>query len=40
MVKFQTYKAENLVIKNSPAYWDIKEKQIHNLNFKKYDKLK
>ena len=25
-VKFQTYKAENLVIKKSPAYWDLKKK--------------
>ena len=24
-VKFQTYKASNLVIENSPAYWDIKK---------------
>ena len=23
--KFQTYKAENLVIKKSPAYWDLKK---------------
>ena len=26
-VKFQSYKAENLVIKNSPAYWDIKKEK-------------
>ena len=35
-VKFQTYKAENLVIKKSPAYWDLKKKvQDHNLSFLK-----
>ena len=38
-VKFQTYKAENLVIKNSPAYWDMsKEKTKSQFNlFKKFD---
>ena len=40
-VKFQTYKAENLVIKNSPAYWDIKKEKTNTQFklFKKYDKL-
>ena len=37
--KFQSYKAEKLVIKNSPAYWDLTKegtKTQHEL-FKKYD---
>ena len=40
-VKFQTYKAENLVIKNSPAYWDIKKEKTNSQFklFKKYDKF-
>ena len=29
-VKFQTYKAENLVIKKSPAYWDTTKEKIKN----------
>ena len=33
-VKFQSYKAEKLTIKNSPAYWiNQKNQQIHNLNY-------
>jgi sialic acid synthase SpsE len=37
--KFQTYKAEKLVIKNSPAYWDIKKEKTNSQFklFKKYD---
>jgi len=40
-IKFQTYKAEDLTIKNSPAYWDLnKEKtRTQRLLFKKYDKF-
>ncbi len=40
-VKFQTYKAENLVIKNSPAYWDLKKEKTKSQFklFKKYDKF-
>jgi sialic acid synthase SpsE len=40
-VKFQTYKAENLVIKNSPAYWDIKKEKTTSQYklFKKLDKF-
>lgn len=37
--KFQTYKADKIAIKNSPAYWDITKEQTksqHEL-FKKYD---
>jgi len=40
-VKFQTYKADTLVIKDSPAYWDTSEeatKTQHEL-FTKYDKF-
>lgn len=38
-IKFQTYKAEKLVIKNSPAYWDTKKEKTKNQFdlFKKYD---
>ena len=38
-VKFQTYKAESLVIKNSPAYWDTTKEKIKNQFdlFKKFD---
>ena len=38
-VKFQTYKAENLASKNSPAYWDLaKERTTSQYElFKKYD---
>ena len=38
-VKFQTYKAELLASKNSPAYWDIKKEKSKNQYelFKKYD---
>ena len=33
-VKFQTYKAEKLAIKNSPYYWNIKKrKQKANLSY-------
>jgi sialic acid synthase SpsE len=41
-VKFQTYNAEDLAIKNSPAYWDLgKEKTTTQRSlFKKYDKFK
>lgn len=37
--KFQTYKAKNLAIKNSPAYWDKKKEKTKTqyLLFKKYD---
>lgn len=40
-VKFQSYKADTLASKNSPAYWDLtkeKTKSQHQL-FKKYDKF-
>ena len=38
-VKFQTYKAELLASKNSPAYWDTKKEKLKNQFelFKKYD---
>jgi N-acetylneuraminate synthase len=38
-VKFQTYRAETIAVKNSPAYWDTsKEKSTSQYNlFKKYD---
>ena len=38
-VKFQTYKAELLASKNSPAYWDTKKEKTRNQFelFKKYD---
>ncbi len=41
-IKFQTYKAENIAHKNSPAYWDTtKEKSINQQSlFRKYDKFK
>ena len=41
-VKFQTYKAENLVIKKSPAYWDLKKESTRSQFelFKKFDKFK
>lgn len=40
-VKFQTYKAEKLAIKKSPAYWDTKKEKIRSQFelFKKYDKF-
>jgi N-acetylneuraminate synthase len=40
-VKFQTYKAEKLAVKDSPAYWDrAKEKTDTQYQlFKKYDKF-
>ena len=40
-IKFQTYKAEKLVSKISPAYWDTKEEKITSQYklFKKYDKF-
>ena len=40
-IKFQTYKAEKIVAKHSPAYWDItKEKTKSQFQlFKKYDKF-
>ena len=39
--KFQSYKADNLASKNSPAYWDTKkEKTLSQYSlFKKYDKF-
>jgi len=39
--KFQTYKAETIASKNSPAYWDLsKEKTKSQFElFKKYDKF-
>lgn len=38
-VKFQTYKAELIASKNSPAYWDTKKEKTKNQFelFKKYD---
>lgn len=41
-VKFQTYKAELLASKKSPAYWDTSKVKINSQFklFKKYDKLK
>lgn len=38
-VKFQTYKAETLAVKNSPAYWDLKQEATENQYdlFRKYD---
>ena len=38
-VKFQTYKAEKLASKNSPAYWDTKKEKTQSQFqlFKKYD---
>ncbi len=40
-IKFQTYKADELASKFSPAYWDLKKEKIKNQNqlFKKYDKF-
>ncbi len=40
-VKFQTYKAELIASKNSPAYWDTKKEKSKNQYelFKKYDQL-
>ena len=40
-VKFQTYKAEKLASKHSPAYWDKKEEKTKSQYklFKKYDKF-
>ena len=40
-IKFQTYKAEKLVSKNSPAYWNTKEEKIKSQYklFKKFDKF-
>lgn len=40
-VKFQTYKAERLVVKNSPSYWDVSEESTTSQYelFKKYDSL-
>lgn len=40
-VKFQTYKAENLAVKESPAYWDINEEPTTSQYelFKKFDKF-
>lgn len=40
-VKFQTYKAEKIAIKNSPAYWDRKEEPTSTQYelFKKHDKF-
>ena len=38
-VKFQTYKAEKLASRNSPAYWDVKKETTTSQFelFKKYD---
>ena len=38
-IKFQTYKAETLASKNSPAYWDLNAEPTPNQFqlFKKYD---
>ena len=40
-VKFQSYKAENVVLRDSPAYWDLSEEPIESQFelFKKYDKF-
>lgn len=40
-IKFQTYKAEKLVSKNSPAYWDTEEEKINSQYklFKKFDRF-
>lgn len=40
-IKFQTYKAEKLVSRYSPAYWNTKKEKIKNQYelFKKYDRL-
>lgn len=40
-VKFQSYKAENIVSKNSPAYWDLSEEPTTSQFelFKKFDKF-
>ena len=40
-VKFQTYKADTIASKNSPAYWDIKKEPTHSQFelFQKYDKF-
>lgn len=40
-VKFQTYKADELAIKNSPAYWDTEKEKTptQRLLFEKYDKF-
>ena len=41
IAKFQTYKSETIVSKNSPAYWDLKKEKTKSqyLLFKKYDKF-
>ena len=41
IAKFQTYKAEKLAAKYSPAYWDLNEEQTKSQRelFQKYDKL-
>ena len=40
-IKFQTYRAASIAIKNSPAYWDLKKEPIDSQYelFKKYDKF-
>ena len=40
-IKFQTYKAENIASRNSPAYWDMNKEPIESQFqlFKKYDKF-
>lgn len=40
-VKFQMYKAEDLAIKNSPAYWDLSKEKIDSqfLLFSQFDRL-
>lgn len=40
-IKFQTYKAESISIKDSPAYWDLSEEATETQYklFKKYDKF-
>ena len=40
-IKFQTYKAEDLAINNSPAYWDRSKERTNTQRtlFKKYDKF-
>ena len=40
-IKFQTYKADTIASKHSPAYWDLSQESTENQYklFKKYDKF-
>ncbi|MEO8445888.1 MAG: N-acetylneuraminate synthase family protein, partial [bacterium] len=40
-IKFQSYKAETLAVKDSPSYWDLNSEPTKNQRelFKKYDKF-